>query len=87
MLDIETRMHYCDGIGTLRNRVRRDGVYFFYMSPYSSQLNTLDWLFPRLKENVARQQYESIEELREAIEVSLSEITTELIQASERETD
>lgn len=54
VLDLEDQHHTSERMSNLRERMRDQGIRYFYVPPASNELNALEWLFPKIKEGLAK---------------------------------
>ena len=85
LLDIDNKVHTTEEMMSLRNIIRNDRIHLFFIPPHSNQINAVETLLPKIKENIRPQSYESVDELREAINESLRGIPVKSIQTCWKE--
>lgn len=60
LLDIDNKVHTTEEMMSLRNIIRNDRIHLFFIPPHSHQINAVETLLPKIKENVRPLNYESV---------------------------
>lgn len=74
-----------------REQVRRNNISLYYLPPHSHKMNLLEWLSPKIKAELSKNQYERLDdlgkELRNILKSLASPCESELIQSSAKENE